>query len=447
MKKKTGWLYILCAVFTGVCIVFQQVFKYLYTNFSYPILGGISVIFDGIYLFIDSLWFIGTVFLLFWLVKVARSDQDEQRKQKTGCIFIMLIMLSGIYSLDRIQKHTEDIAAASKWLRGILASIDPVIVAFLFFVIVVLLVILYLITKLHSDWMKKQTQYDHGIRNDSNIEKDSTAQGKVNESASADSNNSSAEQTGEADTNKRKAFQGTENGNLCTDRERREQKQGDTRDTLLLGGVFVLLLPIVFVLIYSFMQSEGFSSYAFLSFWGQGAFVHNAALKNMEEAMEPFAMVCAVVILSAFGAWVFHLLYRYSKKVSGKLGHPQALLALLLEIVLLLASPALSKIQIFKELFNKVTDGEAVNTVVVLLVIYLLVWFFLIMTSEAGKSDGGSKLNGIEGEIHQRASKMFENLIKIAADLIDASIRLLRFATADFLEALFNLLGIKSKEE
>lgn len=123
--KKT-MLFVAGAFFEIATILGYHGFSYL-TN-QLGILHVLTVIFAGLYDFLESIWLIGSVALVAYLVYLLKNESSEVDKQvreiRSLSVCCMLVMLSGIYSMDVIKKHIDDLTSVVQWALETIAKTD-----------------------------------------------------------------------------------------------------------------------------------------------------------------------------------------------------------------------------------------------------------------------------------------------------------------------------------
>lgn len=120
--------------------------------------------------------------------------------------------------------------------------------------------------------------------------------------------------------------------------------------------------------------------------------------------------------------------------------HPQALATILIEIIFIALSPWLKKLDVFNHFLGEMADGNLVGTVVTLVVFYVLTWVFLVMISV-------TRHNTLEDDVKNKCKDLFVRVQKIGIGLVDSAVRVIEFATIDYIQSIFGILGIDSKQK
>ena len=207
-----------------------------------------------------------------------------------------------------------------------------------------------------------------------------------------------------------------------------------------MGVIFLLLLPILTVFVFTILQSSWLSEIEIFEKY-KNEFQNNQTIDLIVEWAIPWAMVCTAILVAAGIAFVIVTIYQCIK--NEKLVHPQALFAVILEATLIAASPILKKIDAFNYLLEMMVDGGVINTLIALAVFYFAILTFLVLLF-VPKADGKESF---EKELRTKCTELFGRIQNVAVGLLDSSVRIIEFATTDSLKAILGMFDIRDRRE
>lgn len=233
--------------------------------------------------------------------------------------------------------------------------------------------------------------------------------------------------------------------------EKTKQEANTTKETVVvsarspdgkfvLGAIFLLLLPILTVFVFTILQSSWLSEIEIFEKY-KNEFQNNQTIDLIVEWAIPWAMVCTAILVAAGIAFVIVTIYQCIK--NEKLVHPQALFAVILEATLIAASPILKKIDAFNYLLEMMVDGGVINTLIALAVFYFAILTFLVLLF-VPKADGKESF---EKELRTKCTELFGRIQNVAVGLLDSSVRIIEFATTDSLKAILGMFDIRDRRE
>ena len=422
-KKTRIYKYCTCILLT--IILGYHVFTFMDTHWNAEFWHVTATLFHGIYGFLDSMWLFGSIVLLIVLKNELKITDEPQKSSKVLYIVSLLVMILGIYSMDTIKQHIDGFTNGLEWLWGKLSGTAPVIIISLTVLGLLVVGIIYIVKLIKSrdNYLKtKQTTreninrnyyYEDGLQHEKYFE-DQEATGEQEDFASQEK------------------VTVQEHGNIFGTKH--------MKPNML---VFFLVIPIalhivILILNGELLQNLGLSS-AYLQTIRDGN-----TLTELQTWTFPFAIASIVIFFSIFIAWMFSLFYQYINRLKNNMGHPQALLAIIIEILLLVLSPFLKEVDIFKSLIEAAIDGNIVNTVILLVVFFLVIWIFLVMLSVP--EYGPEKDETIENKIRSKCEELISSIQGIAIGLIESGIQVIRLATVDYLGVIFDLFDVKKPE-
>lgn len=396
--------------------------SYLSIYVKWAWVQGINVIFTGVYNFLESSWVLISIALAVTLYVLIKKSSPIKELFSVCCLLSMSL---GIYSFALIKKHVDDFISASKWILDVFAKLD--LTTFIGCVLVLILSVTaaYFVWRIqycfcnHKDSRSLRSENHQRITGDSQELKFQNTEKGINVIRS------SGEQAHAIDDEKQ-AGHGIE----------RTAEDSNIKEWWILIGTFMLAIPVFIVLVFSILQSEWLSGYEVFNKY-KSVFKENDVITSMVENAIPVAMISTSIFIAGCFSFVVSTVYRGIRR--GRLVHPQALAALILEIVFIACSPILRKLNTFDILLNLMADGGFVGTAVALAVLYIMTWMFLIMVSVP-------KGNSLEDNIRTKCKKLFDKMQSIGIGLLESGIRVIEFATQDYIEAILGVFGIESEK-
>ena len=219
-----------------------------------------------------------------------------------------------------------------------------------------------------------------------------------------------------------------------------QETETNSQEKLIGVAIFILLLPIFTVFIFAILQSNWLSDFEIFKGYKE-VFRESTSIQLIVEKCTPLAMASTVIFVAAGAAIIIQKICKYLN--SKKFGHPQALLAVIIEIIFFIALPRLKEINPFDSLLETMVEGGFSNTLVALAIFFIVIWLFLIMLSVPSDTE---KTNNLENEIREECKTLFSDIQKIALGLLKSGIGLIRFATTDYIEAILGVFGIEEKK-
>lgn len=98
------------------------------------------------------------------------------------------------------------------------------------------------------------------------------------------------------------------------------------------------------------------------------------------------------------------------------------------------------KLDVFNHFLGEMADGNLVGTVVTLVVFYVLTWVFLVIISV-------TRHNTLEDGVKNKCKNLFERIQKLGIGLVDSAVRVIEFATIDYIQSIFGVFGIDSEQK
>lgn len=434
--KKT-MLFVAGAFFEIVTILGYHGLSYL-TN-QLGILHVLTVIFAGLYDFLESIWLIGSVALVAYLVYLLKNESSEVDKQvreiRSLSVCCMLVMLSGIYSMDVIKKHIDDLTSVVQWALETIAKTDFGVLAGVGLIFVAAAVATAFIQKIYKTFQPTRSK-NRGLRSISKPTEKRYPDSQAQEEKYAKKVVSAAD---DIDRRVDRTPSG-ENINELSDSQKSQETETNSQEKLIGVAIFILLLPIFTVFIFAILQSNWLSDFEIFKGYKE-VFRESTSIQLIVEKCTPLAMASTVIFVAAGAAIIIQKICKYLN--SKKFGHPQALLAVIIEIIFFIALPRLKEINPFDSLLETMVEGGFSNTLVALAIFFIVIWLFLIMLSVPSDTE---KTNNLENEIREECKTLFSVIQKIALGLLKSGIGLIRFATTDYIEAILGVFGIEEKK-
>ena len=231
-----------------------------------------------------------------------------------------------------------------------------------------------------------------------------------------------------------------ENINESSDPQKSQEQETNSQEKLIGVAIFILLLPMFTVFIFAILQSNWLSDFEIFKGYKE-VLRESTSIQLIVEKCTPLAMASTVIFVAAGVAIIIQKICKYLN--SKKFGHPQALLAVIIEIIFFIALPRLKEINPFDLLLETMVEGGFSNTLIALAIFFIVIWLFLIMLSVPTDT---KKENNLENEIREECKTLFSDIQKIALGLLKSGIGLIRFATTDYIEAILGVFGIEEKK-
>lgn len=192
-----------------------------------------------------------------------------------------------------------------------------------------------------------------------------------------------------------------ENINELSDSQKSQETETNSQEKLIGVAIFILLLPIFTVFIFAILQSNWLSDFEIFKGYKE-VFRESTSIQLIVEKCTPLAMASTVIFVAAGAAIIIQKICKYLN--SKKFGHPQALLAVIIEIIFFIALPRLKEINPFDSLLETMVEGGFSNTLVALAIFFIVIWLFLIMLSVPSDTE---KTNNLENEIREECKTLF----------------------------------------
>lgn len=414
---------------------------YLSQQFNIGAIRTLNIIFTGLYGFMDSIWFAGSIALCIYIIAIVKYLSDTHNKgSKIALAFCMLGMLLGVYSINVVEKHLADLSIGTRLILNALKNVDSGVLAGETLLLIAVCGIVYVGYKTYIS-VKESTFLENKVPHQ-------TRQSKKNLKAEIlEENDEDKFENTQVDVN-----EGTAEITTITDiGEKTKQEANTTKETVVvsarspdgkfvLGVIFLLLLPILTVFVFTILQSSWLSEIEIFEKY-KNEFQNNQTIDLIVEWAIPWAMVCTAILVAAGIAFVIVTIYQCIK--NEKLVHPQALFAVILEATLIAASPILKKIDAFNYLLEMMVDGGVINTLIALAVFYFAILTFLVLLF-VPKADGKESF---EKELRTKCTELFGRIQNVAVGLLDSSVRIIEFATTDSLKAILGMFDIRDRRE
>lgn len=347
----------------------------------------------------------------------------------------MLVMLSGIYSMDVIKKHIDDLTSVVQWALETIAKTDFGVLAGVGLIFVAAAVATAFIQKIYKTFQPTRSK-NRGLRSISKPTEKRYPDSQAQEEKYAKKVVSAADDIGR----RVDRTPSGENINELSDSQKSQETETNSQEKLIGVAIFILLLPIFTVFIFAILQSNWLSDFEIFKGYKK-VFRESTSIQLIVEKCTPLAMASTVIFVAAGAAIIIQKICKYLN--SKKFGHPQALLAVIIEIIFFIALPRLKEINPFDSLLETMVEGGFSNTLVALAIFFIVIWLFLIMLSVPSDTE---KTNNLENEIREECKTLFSDIQKIALGLLKSGIGLIRFATTDYIEAILGVFGIEEKK-
>lgn len=123
-QKKQGLL-IIGTIIELLTILGYRCFSYLSKYMSFGWCNVLNIIFSGLYGFWESIWLIESIALVILLsVLIKNAFQNRISRSAIMCVCSMLFMSLGIYSVDIVNKHIDDLISGTKLILKTLTKVD-----------------------------------------------------------------------------------------------------------------------------------------------------------------------------------------------------------------------------------------------------------------------------------------------------------------------------------
>lgn len=411
---------------------------YLAAQFTVGIIKSINIIFIGLYSFMDSIWLIGSIALGTYIITLVENKfRTKVRDTQIVFAFCMLGMLLGVYSIDVIEKHLEDLSIGTGLILNTFRNVDSGVLAGGTLLFIITGGVVYFGFKTYTsvkDSTFPENLWQHPQRKKNTDTKQVNLNSEEIRSIQANVNEDSTDTILTADER---------------EKEEQEEKVDETINSIssknakgkfMWEAIFLLLLPILTVFVFTILQSSWLSEIEVFEKY-KNKFQNNQTIDLIVEWAIPWAMVCTAILIAAGIAFIIMTIYQCVK--NEKLVHPQALFAVVLEAILIAASPILKKIDAFNSLLEMMVDGGVINTLIALIVFYFAILTFLVLLF-VPKADG---TESFEKGLRDKCTDLFGRIQDVAVGLLDSGVRIIEFATADYIKAIFGVFGIQNKKE
>ena len=407
-------VYPICAISLLLVILGNEAFAYLSLKFQWDGWKTLSILFSGIYTFIDSMWLFfsaALIILLYWRIK---NGSDQERKKSVGWIVAQLIMLMGLYNTSVIQKHIEDVKGFKQWLGSQIQSFDPFILLIVLGIVGLMWAFKYVYIWIDNKQRMRQMPLGEGNAFAPPSERIEEEYHPA-QNAALNPENPAVDQSKPSMTN-------------------HVEPQKEPMNTKIDAKMFLLILPIVIMAFLIILKSGILETFGISGDW-YDALVNSTLMADVFRIIGPIAFVSVMILVALFVTKISSAVLQFADDLKNNLGHPQAFLAVLLEIFLLGLSPVLSKVDAFNVLLSSVADGGLVNTILLLIILFLVIWVFLVMLSVPKK--GYDKDGTIEAKIRDECTKLSDSVQLIAVEVIKSGIHVI-----NYVEAIFTLFGV-----
>ena len=103
---------------------------YLSQQFNIGAIRTLNIIFMGLYGFMDSIWFVGSIALGIYIIALVKYMSNTHNKgSKIALAFCMLGMLLGVYSIDIVEKHLADLSIGTRLILNTFENVDSGVLA------------------------------------------------------------------------------------------------------------------------------------------------------------------------------------------------------------------------------------------------------------------------------------------------------------------------------
>ena len=337
----------------------------------------------------------------------------------------MLVMSTGVYSTDVIRDRINDLETGTEW---VINKVDFKAPMGLVLVLVLSVIVAYVIQRISKkyDFIYPKEQRENYI---SSGDKKT---GKI-----SDNQVSSMPERDILVTEKQGTVQEATKAIGVPDKNQEEQNNNsdDTKTKWVFSGTLILTVPIFIVIVFSILQSELVTK---SRIFNKIAIVDNTSIGSMVEKIIPVAILCAAIFCAVCFAFIISVFRDWIR--GGNLGHPQAMFALIFEVIAIALVPFFEKYKTFEYLLKVMTEGGFVGTLVAAVILYFLIWVFLILVTKTGD-------NTLENRIKEDCKGLMDRIPKIGIGLLESSIRVIEFATVDYIKSIFGVFGIAPEQE
>lgn len=411
---------------------------YLAAQFNVGIIKGINIIFIGLYGFMDSIWLIGSIALGTYIIALVENKfRTKNRGSQIVLAFCMLGMLLGAYSIDVIEKHLKDLSIGTGLILNTFQRVDSGVLAGGTLLFIITGGIVYFGFKTYisvKDSTFPENMWQHPQKKKNTNLKQVNLNTEEAESIQDNVNKDSTDATSTADVG------GKEEQEEKIDEKINITSSKNSKGKFVWGAIFLLLLPILTVFVFTILQSSWLSEIEVFEKY-KNKFQNNQTIDLIVEWAIPWAMVCTAILIAAGIAFIIMTIYQCIKNEN--LVHPQALFAIVLEAILIAASPVLKKIDAFNSLLEMMVDGGVINTLIALVVFYFAILTFLVLLF-VPKTDG---TESFEKGLRDKCTDLLGRIQDVAVGLLDSGVRIIEFATVDYIKAIFGVLGIQNKKD
>lgn len=434
-NEKKPWHLIIGTIGQLLIILGYRCFSYLSEYVQWKWCFGFNTVFRGLYSFLESFWLIESIVLVLFLsvlIKNANAPQNRISWRAILCICSMLFMSLGIYSINVVDRHIKDLISGTQRILETLSGVDfSVLVGWIFAIILSVLAVHFILKllKSHEYTSRKKTNFISSNRELN----DATPKKRVLQVPEVKGVNSTAAIT-DHKTGQIKDETSTAEQEKTNNDQAGKSQESDSGTWWIQIPIFLLAVPVFIVFVFSALQSNWMSN---LNIFGD-TFKDNASIKSIVKTATPIAMICMALLVA--GCFTFLVLMIRNCIHKGSLSHPQALATVLIEIVFIILSPWLKKVNIFDHFLGEMADGNLVGTIVTLVVFYVVTWVFLVIISAA-------KHNTLEEKVKDKCKNLFERIQKLGIGLVDSAVRVIEFATIDYIQSIFGVFGIDSEQK
>lgn len=429
-NEKKPWHLIIGTIGQLLIILGYRCFSYLSEYMKLEWCLGFNTVFRGLYGFLESIWLIESIVLVIFLsVLIKNAFQNRISWSAILCVCSMLFMSLGIYSIDVINRHINDLISGTQRILETLTRVDFGVLIGWIFIAVLSILTAHFIPRLSNTYRSvppKKTDYVKSYRESDDIATENRMPQalEMKKSGSSTITDNKSEQIGVEPPNVAPVAPKDEKNN-----QGGQLQEPNSEIWWMQAIIFLLAIPVFIVAIFSVLQSKWISN-----IFGD-AFKNNTTINAIVGKTTPIAMICMAVFI----AWGFAFLVSVVRNCirKGSLTHPQALATILIEIIFIALSPWLKKLDFFNHFLGEMADGNLVGTVVTLVVFYVLTWVFLVMIS-------ATRHNTLEDDVKNKCRDLFVRIQKIGIGLVDSAVRVIEFATIDYIQSIFGVFGIDS---
>lgn len=438
-KEKKPWLLIIGTVVEFLIILGYRCSTYLSEYVQQKWCFWFNTVFRGLYGFLESFWLIESIVLVIFLsVLIKNAPQNRISWRVILCVCSMLFMSLGIYSINVVDRHIKDLISGTQRILETLSGVDfSVLVGWIFAIILSVLAVHFILKLLtsHEYTSRKKTNFISSNRELN----DATPKKRVLQAPEVKGANSTAAITDDKTEQIEDETSTAEQEKTINDQAGESDQAGKSQESdsgtwWIQIPIFLLAVPIFIVLVFSALQSNWMSN---LNIFGD-TFKDNASINSIVKTATPIAMICMALLVA--GCFTFLVLMIRNCIYKGSLSHPQALATVLIEIVFIILSPWLKKVNIFDHFLGEMADGNLVGTIVTLVVFYVVTWVFLVIISAA-------RHNTLEEKVKNKCKNLFERIQKLGIGLVDSAVRVIEFATIDYIQSIFGVFGIDSEQK